>query len=424
MYYKFVLNYYPASEVTSSVVTYTVIDPCSPPNSIYLSSAIAPQTYTIGMNQLSVLVPFETDPAWCDIASVYIGTDTALIYYDPATLVATVFNDSDLSFSGSIAAPYEQLIPVDFTATSDTLSTTASFQLIVKNPCANNVSINTPADYSVAYSIGTPSLVIDFAAGYSVGTSQQIQSLCGAINYTVISGLSTEISLSAQSNELHVFSTDTQSLPETQQVVEIDTKLEEYPLIVIGSTLRITVEFVLNGDVSLDLAVEFDLLADTEVSVPLPASLSSSQSYWAVHSETDELELTQAFPENFQIQDSGSMVIKHTVSDFEERKAFYALDPENSFYFQERLKSTFEAVGSKYSFKILFTDACRSAQIADISIEFPSVTWLQDQIASIEIPELEDSVGSGGYDSDICGEKTFTLSEGSPSFLTVKREAN
>lgn len=125
----------------------------------------------ITANELTVEVPFETDPVWCDITSSYTGTDTGLISYNSATMIATIQNSVDLSYSGPIASPYEREITVDFAASSDTLSTTEFFTILVKNPCANNVQINTPDDLTEVYQVNADTKIIDYTAGYSVGTS-------------------------------------------------------------------------------------------------------------------------------------------------------------------------------------------------------------------------------------------------------------
>ena len=115
------------------------------------------------------------------IVSSYTGTDNTIITYTAGTHTVKIFNDSDLTLSGALLAPYEQDITVAIQGDSGALSITDTFTVTVKNPCVNIVSISNQADQVDTYQIGLPKIEFDYASKFSV----TLDPLCGPITYTV-----------------------------------------------------------------------------------------------------------------------------------------------------------------------------------------------------------------------------------------------
>ena len=129
--YKVILDNYPLnSEVTlTTPFVYTVIDPCVPPTSLTLGSSVNGQTYMLTDTAIQVVIPFVIDPSFCPVTSAYTGSDSTIISFDSNTHTVTIFDDDDLSWVA--ASP----LTVDIVGSSDTLSETASFSVIVNDPC-------------------------------------------------------------------------------------------------------------------------------------------------------------------------------------------------------------------------------------------------------------------------------------------------
>ena len=158
---------------------------------------------------IEAIVSFVVDPSYCTLTSTYTGSDSNIITYAADTQTVTIYNNSDLSLAGPLAPPYEQYIRVDILGSVDTESDTSSFILTVQNPCPHLATISTPSDYSVDYPVYSAALVIDYTLGFSVGSSPELENLCGQIAYTVSSGTSAEILDSgAPDYSLTVYSSD------------------------------------------------------------------------------------------------------------------------------------------------------------------------------------------------------------------------
>ena len=136
---------------------------------------------------------------------------------------------------GTFATTYT----IQITGTSDAATMTIPLLIEIANPCVdpdyNNVLV--PVDYSVIFNVMKDPLDIVYSDSYFV----ILASICGGIDFGVVSGTSTEIVDDPLATTLTVYTEDF-SLVGTSQTVVVSSQLTNYPTIA-GSSLTITVLF-------------------------------------------------------------------------------------------------------------------------------------------------------------------------------------
>ena len=97
--------------------------------------------------------------------------------------------------------------------------------------------------YEVDYEVDSVAKVVDYTTGFIVVNPADVAGLCGPITYTVVSGASSEIVDSATASELTIYSNNKNMVNPTATVV-IQSKLTDYPGEIIGTDLKITINFM------------------------------------------------------------------------------------------------------------------------------------------------------------------------------------
>ena len=113
-------------------------------------------------------------------------SEASIVTFDPSTRELSFFNDNDLTLS-SVSHPYYQGYGVVVNGESGGLSDYLMILLGVFNPCVDPdfTSIHVPDDYQIDYLVNSDAMNVAYAAGFSVGNSEQVAALCGPISYSV-----------------------------------------------------------------------------------------------------------------------------------------------------------------------------------------------------------------------------------------------
>ena len=115
--------------------------------------------------------------------------------------------------------------------------------------------------------------------------------------------------------------------------------------------------------------------------------------------------------------DASDLTLSHTVTDSNMRNLFFGAQ---NMYFEGTAADAAATMTSQLTFNIVFSDACRSANVEAQSISFPTMIWSQDSTYELSVPAFTDSVDTtNSYTTGICGEKSVTLDASTPSFLTI-----
>ena len=131
-YTVFLADYTNVSVNSAGTLTVEVVDPCLPPILTLTASTLVDQEYFITDTPLVYTFDaFTVYESWCVFTYSYVSSDVAVdaaISFDDTLRTFTVDYSSDLSMAGISYT-------ISVTGTRLTVSDTASFTLLMKNPC-------------------------------------------------------------------------------------------------------------------------------------------------------------------------------------------------------------------------------------------------------------------------------------------------
>lgn len=152
---------------------------------------------------------------------------------------------------------------------------------------------------------------------------------------------------------------------------------------------------------------------------------------FTLHRSSDDADLLTTFSTIFtETTDSFEIGLAHDSTEFAKRQNL--VDSGTSFYVRRTISGVNDPTFSEtkdFAFTINFVDACRSANIVDSAITYPSVTWHADLTETLSVAAFKDSVdgatdlaGTGVYSTGLCGEKLVTL-DPTIAFMTLTKDA-